>query len=150
MAAMLSDEMEAYSVDDMNKLRVGQLAVSRYHQISNFFLTDASPNYPDHDFPHPGYLLIPCGYMNLKLKQVPETSEDGPEELLTEASLNDYSNPLQNSKEEEKVTDDATLQAMTPLPVTYKGQLLHAKLGRHHIATPHTGPATIALRASKF
>ena len=55
-----------YSCDNMNKVRIGVLAVSRYHQIRKIFMTDQSPDYPDHDFPHPGYLITPAGYMQLK------------------------------------------------------------------------------------
>ena len=51
--------------DDMNKVKIGGLAVSRYHQIERFFPVDDCPNVPDHDFPVPGYLLIPSGYMRL-------------------------------------------------------------------------------------
>ena len=39
------------------------LAVSRYHQISKFFLVDGSPNYPDHGFPIRGYKITPSGYL---------------------------------------------------------------------------------------
>ena len=42
----------------MNKLKVGPLAVSRYHQISRFFPTEDTPNVPDHEFPNPGYLQL--------------------------------------------------------------------------------------------
>ena len=53
-----------FSSDDMNKLRMGpSTAVSRYHQISRFFMANDSPNTGDHDFPNPGYLLIPSGYV---------------------------------------------------------------------------------------
>ena len=31
----------------------------------NFKAVDDKPQYPDHDFPHPGYLLIPSGYMQI-------------------------------------------------------------------------------------
>ena len=54
-----------FSCDDMNKVKVGALAVRRYHQIERFFPVDDCPNVPDHDFPVPGYLLIPSGYMRL-------------------------------------------------------------------------------------
>lgn len=55
----------------MNKIKVGALAVSRYHQIQRFFPVDDAPNVPDHDFPVPGYLLIPSGYMRLVKKPSP-------------------------------------------------------------------------------
>ena len=62
---MFSKECAILSADDMNKIKVGAIAVSRYHQIQRFFHTDDSPNIPDHDFPVPGYLIIPSGYMRL-------------------------------------------------------------------------------------
>lgn len=43
--------------------------MSRYHQIDRFFPTEDSPNVPDHDFPIPGYRIIPSGYMRLLNKQ---------------------------------------------------------------------------------
>ena len=64
-AQMFLKETCVFSCDDMNKLKVGPPAVSRYHQISRFFPSDDKPNVPDHDFPNPGYLLIPSGYMQL-------------------------------------------------------------------------------------
>ena len=61
-------EAAIFSCDDMNKIKVGSLAVSRYHQIYRYFHQDDQPNYPDHDFPLPRYLLIPSGYMLLESK----------------------------------------------------------------------------------
>ena len=58
-AQMFQNECAVFLCDDMNKLKVGPLAVSRYHQISRIFPVDDKPQYLDHDFPHPGYLLIP-------------------------------------------------------------------------------------------
>ena len=49
----------------MNKINVGTLAVSRYHQIRRLFLVDDSPNYDDHDFPTPGYKIETSGYLRL-------------------------------------------------------------------------------------
>lgn len=69
-SAMFDKESAILSTDDMNKIKVGALAVSRYHQIDRYFPTEGSPNVPDHDFPIPGYLIIPSGYMRLLNKQV--------------------------------------------------------------------------------
>jgi hypothetical protein len=52
-----------FSGDGMNKLKVGVLAVSRYHQIRRRHGIADQPNYNDHDFPFPGYLLAPFGLM---------------------------------------------------------------------------------------
>lgn len=53
------DECMILSCDN---IKVGTLAVSRYHQITKFFPNDDQPNYPDHDFPNSGCKLIPSGY----------------------------------------------------------------------------------------
>ena len=55
-------------IDD---IKVGALAVSRYHQIQHYFPTEDAPNVPDHDFPIPGYDIIPSGYMRLVSKPLP-------------------------------------------------------------------------------
>ena len=52
----LAARFPVFSCDDMNKIKVGPLAVSRYHQIERFFPTEDTPNYSDHDFPVPGYI----------------------------------------------------------------------------------------------
>ncbi|XP_070176491.1 uncharacterized protein [Littorina saxatilis] len=49
--------------DDKSKIGVGRPAVSRYHQLRKFFVAGDDPNYNDHDFPTPGYLICPSGYM---------------------------------------------------------------------------------------
>ena len=95
-AQMFSKFCAIFSCDDMNKVKVGALAVSRYHQTERFFPIEDAPNVPDHDFPVPGYLLIPSGYMRL----VPNTDtctdgdsdslEGNVSELYTEASNNDF------------------------------------------------------------
>ena len=53
------------SCDDMNKVNVGVLAVSRYHQVGRFFPLNDKPCYPDHDFPFKNSKIIPSGYMVL-------------------------------------------------------------------------------------
>ena len=68
---MFSEECAIFSADDMNKIKVGALAVSRYHQIQRYFSTEDAPNVPDHDFPIPGYNIIPSGYMRLTSKPLP-------------------------------------------------------------------------------
>ena len=60
---MFPDEFAVFSCDDMNKIKVGPLAVSTNYQIERFFPTEDTLNYPNHDFPVPGYHLIPSGYV---------------------------------------------------------------------------------------
>ena len=64
--AMFSDECQQVSCDDMNKLNVGTLAVSRYHQLSRFFPVGDATNYPNHHFPYRNSKIIPSGYMLLQ------------------------------------------------------------------------------------
>ena len=74
-----------YSCDDMNKIKMGPaIAVSRYHQQFRFFMRDDSPNYGDHDFPNPGYLLCCSGYQQLV------KSDTNIEKEYIEHELNDY------------------------------------------------------------
>ncbi|KAJ8029124.1 hypothetical protein HOLleu_28451 [Holothuria leucospilota] len=57
------------SCDTMNKINVGTLAVSRYHQHQRLFPLDDGPNYLDHDFPAgAGYKITPVGHMLLQRK----------------------------------------------------------------------------------
>ena len=45
-AQMFQDECAFFSCDNMNKLKVGPLAVSRYHQISRIFPVDDKASIP--------------------------------------------------------------------------------------------------------
>ena len=67
-AADHQDEVMAFSCDDMNKIQIGSMAVSRYHQIRRFFVVGDEPNYPDHDFPVKNNKIIPSGYLCLTSK----------------------------------------------------------------------------------
>ena len=49
----------------MNKVHVGTLVVSRYHQLQHFFPVGDRPRYQDHDFPFANSKIIPSGYMVL-------------------------------------------------------------------------------------
>jgi len=59
------DEFLRMSCDDKNKINVGTLTVSRYHQITRFFLADDAPDYMDQDFWLPGYKITPSSYLVL-------------------------------------------------------------------------------------
>jgi len=66
MCAEYPDEAVAFSCDSKAKVHIGGQAVSRYHQIRTFFPSDDTPHYHDHDFPVPGYLIEPDGFLMLK------------------------------------------------------------------------------------
>ncbi|XP_071502781.1 uncharacterized protein [Diadema antillarum] len=69
MCAMYPDECVAFSCDSKAKIHIGGQAVSRYHQLRTFFPGDDTPHYADHDFPVPGYLIEPDGYLQLQMKE---------------------------------------------------------------------------------
>ena len=77
-AAQFEKEVAIFSCDCMNKVHVGGMAVSRYHQVNRIHMVNDAPNYPDHDFPQgSGYLITPCGYMRLeKVDDDPNFSHD--------------------------------------------------------------------------
>ena len=58
-----------FSANAMNKIHVGTLCVSRYHQIRKLFSEEDKLKYKDHDFPL-GYKIILCGKMPLLKKGV--------------------------------------------------------------------------------
>ena len=66
MCAEYPDEAVIFSCDSKAKVHIGGQAVSRYHQIRTFFPSDDVPHYHDHDFPVPGYLIEPDGFLMLK------------------------------------------------------------------------------------
>ena len=76
--SMFPESSTMFSVDNKNKLRVSSCApaVDRRCTLSRIFPTDDSPNLFDHDFPTPGYLITPAGYMEMKPPSVPEFTLD--------------------------------------------------------------------------
>ena len=75
LGTLYSDNVTTISVDDMAKILSNALAVSPYLQIKRFFAEGDSPNFDDHDFPVPGYLLFVSGYMFLNLNENTSDSE---------------------------------------------------------------------------
>ena len=65
---LYSDECVRISADDKNKVNIGTLAVSRFYQINKFFPMNDSPNYGDHDFPHPDCKIVPSGYLVMQTR----------------------------------------------------------------------------------
>ena len=58
-----------------SKIGVGRHAVSRYHQLKKFFIAGDDPDYRDHDFPTPGYLICLSGYMVIQHPQSGNTQD---------------------------------------------------------------------------
>ena len=58
-----------------SKIGVGRPAVSRYHQLKKSFIAGDDPDYRDHDFPTPGYLICMSGYMVIQQPQSGNTQD---------------------------------------------------------------------------
>ena len=58
-----------------SKIGVGRPAVGRYHQLKKFFIAGDDPDYRDHDFPTPGYLICPSSYMVIQHLQSGNTQD---------------------------------------------------------------------------
>ena len=215
-SSMFDKECAIFSADDMNKIKVGALAVSRYHQVDRYFPIEDSPNVPDHDFPIPGYLIIPSGYMRLMNEQFTSTLLEGedmsefrdvgindvcevtrettaPPRFSVQTSLTtvNLAQPTSTSSkasvpvstkitttmentsisiqiENRDITHEnqpttltvevcsetaSHIVSLSSVPRSYPGstsQLVTDSLRRPHFKTPHTGPATIALRSALF
>ena len=67
MAAKFPTTSLIYSVDNKNKIKLGDevAAVDRRIKINRFFPDTDRPNLSDHDFPTPGYYIVPCGYLQM-------------------------------------------------------------------------------------
>ncbi|XP_038060450.1 uncharacterized protein LOC119741815 [Patiria miniata] len=78
MAAKFDKSATVFSLDNKNKVKVGSktLAVDRHLQICRIFPTNDVPNYYDHDFPTPGYLITPAGYLRLEPPHPPQLTVD--------------------------------------------------------------------------
>ena len=56
------------SVDNKNKVEVGNAAVNRRCQVRTFCMEGQGTNHNDHDFPHRNCKLIPGGYQERRLR----------------------------------------------------------------------------------
>ena len=77
MCALYPTECTIMSCDSKAKVHIGGQAVSRYHQLRNFFPNEDQPHYKDHDFPLSGYLIEPDGYLVLQA-----TDSDTPNDTI--------------------------------------------------------------------
>ena len=77
----------------MAKVKVGPPAVSRYHQVKCFLMSNDSSNLPDHDFPVPGYLLNVFRYMFLESKKNNDQNHPG---LVNSSIYNSHNTEYHN------------------------------------------------------
>ena len=135
---MFDNECAIFSCDDMNRIKVGALAVSRHRQIQRFFPVDDAPNVPDHDFPIPGCLIIPSGYMRL-LSKANETPTPIGEDMsiFRDEGLND------NCEVSVKTSAQFMAPQVTdPQPATVVTAI--ATLGVSTVREPNLKPSTIS------
>ena len=77
MCAEYPLECTAFSCDSKAKVHIGGgQAVSRYHQLRTFFPSDDTLHCMDQDFPVPGYLIEPDGYLHLVSKNEITVTKD--------------------------------------------------------------------------
>ncbi|XP_033112635.1 uncharacterized protein LOC117113425 [Anneissia japonica] len=129
------DDCIRVSCDDKNKINVGTLAVSRYHQIRRFYLEDDQPEYNDHDFPYAGSKIIPSGYLIMETKE--KTSRK------------------RSRSEERQKARETNRRSRSHSPITRKdvdndGSFHNDKYGRMHVTYGRTGPMNIFNRAGMF
>ena len=68
MSVMYKEEWAVIFCDDMNKVNVGSLVVSWYHEIGKFCQVDDCPQHQDHNFSYQNSKIISSGYMILTRK----------------------------------------------------------------------------------
>ena len=110
-------------------------------------MTDDSPNFPDHDFLHPNYLLVPSGYMTLQSHHCLENdSEKDTEDLraLSDIANNDTLPDVQD------LPDSQSQPFSSESSSSVEATMELDKLGTPHLPRPRTGPANIVLRSTKF
>ena len=149
-ASQFSHEIAAFSCDDMNKIHIGAIAVSRYHQIRRFFAAGDEPHYPDHDFPLRNNKIIPSGYMRLSRKSrtvhghSARSSSVPPRPVMHHGRSNRHRSrswePQSYERESQQNINSCEHQSL----------FVRDKYGRLHYSWPRTGPLSISLRSSKF
>lgn len=80
-ASLVGEGALVYSADNKNKLKVGDKipAVDRRLKPNTIFPAQDRPNLYDHDFPTPGYLITPAGYLQMTPSTDTTTDELGRE-----------------------------------------------------------------------
>ena len=123
----------------MNKVHVGTLAVSRYHQLQHFFPVDDKPQYQDHDFPFADSKIIPSGYMVLQhhKRGNPRKRSQSLPPTPASSARNHPTRRCHSLSPQERRT----------------GTIQNAdidKLNQDHWSVPVSGPQHVFNRASKF
>lgn len=145
-----SNETILLSADDMNKLNVGTLAVSRYHQIEKFFMKDDSPDYLDHDFPEGNAKLNPSGYMILQHPHDPGRKGRPRERVRAHRSS---SQPPSGFDDSGSKTYRSQSCPPSPFHASESDDYMYFvkdKHGRLHYQMPRSGPHHMFVRAVRY
>ncbi|XP_062515262.1 uncharacterized protein LOC134190768 [Corticium candelabrum] len=149
-----SDSTSTFSCDNKNKVNIGTLAVSRYHQLRKFFPIGNGPVYKDHDFPFQNAKIIPSGYLRLEPRGRPKTRtvyNTARVRLASADSVRLRTNLIRSCVRRSS--------SMPPLLCKHEfdngkysefGHFRKDKLGRLHYTVPHTGPLFVKNRAGRF
>ena len=68
LAQLCVEDTVGLSVDNKNKVEVGNVAVSRRCRVRKYCMKGDGANHNDHDFPHKNCKLVPAGYQLRTLK----------------------------------------------------------------------------------
>lgn len=139
------------SCDNKNKVNVGSLAVSRYHQLQHFFPTTNAPVYSDHDFPTANAKIVPSGYLLLEHKGRQSRSQRPQAAVLRSAS----------APGRDRRPSDCNHRSSSTPPCLPSGRVAEDgasdlrrmkrdKLGRLHFKVPPTGQLFVVSRAQRF
>jgi hypothetical protein len=130
------------SADRKAKLKVGPPAVSRYHQIQRFFQGRDTPNYGDHDFNFPGYLLDLAGFMERDLTLL----QDRGISLSDDEGNRSHGNLIRGRR---PLSDSETV-VKKPSRRRVEGKYTWDRLGRKHLFLPTSGPSHLTSRSAMF
>ena len=143
LSALNHDEIEVFSADAKDKLRLGGPVVSRHIKVRSYSLIRDDQSIPDHDFPSgSGYKYIPDGYMNLKGK-----SHSGRRRCRSLENISVQPYTTATSSQDDCI---GTLHSSNTRRDASECELTIDNLGRTHLKYPRTGPLWIKLRPQKF
>jgi hypothetical protein len=143
------DEVGELSADTMNGLKVGVLAVTRYHQLGKLLLKSVRCN--DHDFGLPDYSLKVTGFMELTPKEprLRHSIDVGAlQRPQRDRALDDV---LANPDRLPDSVDDFSLnppESGDDIPIDHR--YVRDEHGRLHYKLPLTGRLHMGVQAPKF
>ena len=155
-AQQFSDTTATFSCDNKNKINVGTLAVSRYHQIRSFFPVSDAAVYKDHDFPIPKAKVIPSGYLRLargrsQLHNLKPQCRSASADAAYSSRRNKVQQQATRGRPRSSSQPPSLHQPRRPGEDGAEATCFRRdKLGRLHYSVPHTGYLFVKNRAARF